>query len=92
MDENLAADGHSVRRSFNRVLALLEQIAYELGNQLERDDVESEMQRFFVWAINLGLFHQHDSSLDYRLRFKEIVRISTKTLLSTLTEALNESQ
>lgn len=63
-----------------------------IAGQLELPAVESEMQRFLLWATNLGLFHHDHSSLDYRLRDNETVRSFTKTLLLNIIESLDESQ
>lgn len=49
------------------------------------------MQRFQLWPINLGLFSQDHSSLDYHLRDNEVVRSFTRGLLTNLIEALKES-
>lgn len=92
VEQNLAADGHQVRKSFQNAYKSLEQNVSNIAGQLELPAVESEMQRFLLWATNLGLFHHDHSSLDYRLRDNETVRSFTKTLLSNIIESLDESQ
>lgn len=92
VEQSLAADGHQVRQSFQNAYRSLEQNVSNVTGQPEPPAVESEMQRFLLWATNLGLFHHDHSSLDYRLRDNEIVRSFTKTLLSNLIESLDESQ
>ena len=92
IEENLATYGHHVRRSFQNARRSLAQNVSNIARQLEPTAVESEMQRFLLWATNLGLFHHDHSSLDYRLRDNEVVRSFTKSLLSNLIESLDESQ
>lgn len=92
VEQSLAADGHRVRQNFQNAYRSLEQNVSNVAGQLEPHAVESEMQRFLLWATNLGLFHHDHSSLDYRLRDNEVVRSFTTTLLSNLTESLDESQ
>lgn len=57
---------------------------------LEPAALTSEIQRFQLWATNLGLFYQDYSSFDYRLRDNEIVRSFARELLVKLTEALDK--
>lgn len=54
----------------------------------ERFDIESERQRFWLWAKNLGLFLQGHGSLDYRLRDADNVRTFTRDILLDLANSL----
>lgn len=92
MDESLSTQGHKVQRTFQDAQIALEQSASKMTDQLEPAALRSEMQRFLLWAANLGLFHQDHSSLDYRLRDNEVIRAFTKDQLSNLVESLDESQ
>ena len=92
IEENLATHGHHVRQSFQNACKSLAQNVSNVAGQLEPTAVESETQRFLLWATNLGLLHHDHSSLDYRLRDNEVVRSFTTSLLSNLIESLDESQ
>ena len=61
------------------------------SEQLDAAAFRAEMQRFELWAINLGLYRQDHSSLDYPLRDNEVMRSFTEELLTSLIEALKES-
>ena len=49
-----------------------------------------ELERFSLWADNLGLYHRGHSSLDYRLREADALRIFVRKLLSDLSSSLGE--
>ena len=89
--KSLSAQGHDVRQSFRGAPHALEQHISDNVEVLEPAALTSEMQRFQLWATNLGLFHQDHSSLDYRLRDNEIVRCFAGELLVKLKEAFDES-
>jgi len=55
-------------------------------------DVSSEMERFQLWAANLGLFVVGDRSLDYRMRDHPTVKKYAGKLLSGLEEDLSRSK
>ncbi|KAL8922164.1 MAG: hypothetical protein Q9208_005359 [Pyrenodesmia sp. 3 TL-2023] len=51
---------------------------------------KAELQRFQLWAINLGLFQSSHNSLEYRLRENETVRSLIAALLTDLCLALDD--
>ena len=89
--EDLAIHGRNVWEKFNVAYETLENNISTGSGQPDAAALRSEMQRFQLWAINLGLFFQDHSSLDYRLRDNEVVRSFTSELLTNLIEALEES-
>ncbi|KAJ5602040.1 hypothetical protein N7510_011574 [Penicillium lagena] len=64
--------------------------------QLVRDEIKrnaavlNELQRFELWATNLGLHHSGQSSLDYRLRDSDLVFNYALDLLYDLERALRQ--
>ncbi|CAI7592043.1 unnamed protein product [Penicillium glandicola] len=61
------------------------------GDELEHNPaVLNELQRFELWAINLGLYHSGHSSLDYRLRDSTLVFGYSLDLLHDLERALRQ--
>ena len=90
-DEDLATHGRKAWASFNGAYRELRQSGATFSEQLDTVSFRAEMQRFQLWAINLGLYRQDHSSLDYRLRDNEVVRSFTIDLLASLVEALRES-
>lgn len=88
---DLATHGRNAWATFSMACEALENDGPTVSEQPDGAALRSEMQRFRLWAINLGLFCQDHSSLDYRLRDNEIVRSFTRELLLNLTEALRES-
>ena len=82
------------RNSWARFIDAYEALQKSDPASLEQLDVvvfRAEMQRFQLWAINLGLYRQDHGSLDYRLRDNEVVRSFTEELITSLNEALKES-
>jgi len=55
---------------------------------LSLDDVQSEKERFQLWAANLGLYATGDRSLDYRIQDSPSVKEYTSQLLHELREDL----
>ena len=51
---------------------------------------KNEIQRFNLWADNLGLHHRGHSSLDYRLREATIIESLVKGLLNDLRRSLQD--
>ena len=90
-EEDLATHGRSAWLNFNVTYETLRKNVSTLSEQPDAATFRAEMQRFQLWAINLGLYRQDHSSLDYRLRDNEIVRSFTRELLTSLIEALGES-
>ena len=91
-EEDLATYGRNAWTRFNVAYKTLEKNDSTISEQPDAAALRSEMQRFQLWAINLGLLRQDHSSLDYRLRDNEVVRAFTRELLVNLTEALEESR
>jgi hypothetical protein len=52
------------------------------------DDIQSEEERFKLWAANLGLYATGDRSLDYRIQDSPSVKEYTNQLLDDLREDL----
>lgn len=90
-EKDLAIHGRDVWANFNFAYETLDKYESTIPDQPDATALRSEMQRFQLWAINLGLFRQDHSSLDYRLRDNEVVRSFTKDLLINLNEDLKES-
>lgn len=93
LDEvDLATQGHVAWATFQVAFETLEKNVSTFSKQPNAAGLRSEMQRFQLWAINLGLLRQDHSSLDYRLRDNEVVKSFTTELLTSLIEALQESR
>lgn len=88
---DLAALGRDAWARFIGVYQALQTSDPASLEQLDAAAFRAEMQRFQLWAINLGLYRQDHSSLDYRLRDNEVVRSFTEELFKSLIEALKES-
>lgn len=88
-EEDLATHGHIAWERFNAACKTLEN--NDACISPDASALRSEMQRYQLWAVNLGLFRQDHSSLDYRLRDNEVVRSFTGELLTNLIETLEES-
>lgn len=73
----------------NEFTALLD--SDPLRRQTERaqlaEAVEEERARFRIWAAHIGVFAEHHSSLDYRLRESEKVRSLVISQLEILRKA-----
>ena len=92
VEGELSLLGQDTRTRFQTTLKKLDKSSVEVKAQLNTAAVQSEYQRFLLWATNLGLFQRHHSSLDYRLRDNEVIMTFTKSLLTSLIHALKESQ
>ena len=69
-------------------LALVQRLVKDdLGH---RSAVTNELQRFELWATNLGLLHTGHSSLDYRLRDSKLVFDYALFLLVDLERAIRQ--
>lgn len=90
-EKDLATHGHNAWVNFNVAHETLEKNGSTVSEQLDAAPLRSEMQRFQLWAINLGLFRHDHSSLDYRLRDNEVIRSFTRELLTNLVGVLEES-
>jgi hypothetical protein len=90
--------GRNILNQFTKVSHAIEFL--KLSNESESEeniafllkDVQSERERFQLWAANLGLFVIGDRSLDYRTRDHATVKEYTKSLLDELEEDLSESK
>ena len=90
-ERDLATHGRNAWANFSAAYETLEKIDVTVSEQPDANALRSEMQRFQLWAINVGLFRRDHGSLDYRLRDNEVVRSFTRELLVNLIEALEES-
>ena len=90
-DDDLATLGRDAWAKFIETYQALQKSDSNSSEQLDAVTFRAEMQRFQLWAINIGLYRQDHSSLDYRLRDNEVVRSFTEELLTSLIEALKES-
>jgi len=71
MASRLADLYSSCHDAFQALLSAVRSPKRELGDQMPPRDVESELDKFILWADNVGAIHSGDSyemSLDYRLR------------------------
>ena len=92
LDEfDLATLGRNVWAGFFEAYEALQKNDSDSSEQLDAVAFRAEMQRFQLWAINLGFYRQDHGSLDYRLRDNEVVRTFTEELLASLFNALKES-
>ena len=89
--ESLATHGQSVLEKFRAAYITLENNESTIPGQPDAAMLRQEMQRFKLWAINLGLYRHDHGSLDYRLRDNEVVKSFTRDLLINLDESLEES-
>ena len=92
VEEDLSFLGQDARIRFQTTIIILNRSSVNVEAQLETAAVQSEYQRFLLWATNLGLFQRNHSSLEYRLRENEVIRSFTRSLLTSLIDALKESQ
>lgn len=90
-EEDLATQGRNAWGKFTGAYETLQKSGSASSEQLDATAFRAEMQRFQLWAINLGLYRRDHSSLDYQLRDSEVVRSFTGDLLTSLIEALGES-
>ena len=90
-DFDLATLGRNALARFIEACEALQESDATTSEQLDAAAFRAEMQRFQLWAINLGLYRQDHGSLDYRLRDNEVVRSFTEDLLTSLVKALKES-
>lgn len=91
VEYDLATLGRNVWARFIEACEALQKSDFTSSEQLDAATFRAEMQRFHLWAINLGLYRQDHGSLDYCLRDNEVVRSLTEELLTSLTKALKES-
>ena len=88
---DLATLGRDARARFIEAYQALQKSDPASLQQLDAAAFRAEMQRFQLWAINLGLYRQDHGSLDYRLRDNEVVRSFTEDLFTSLVDSLKES-
>lgn len=82
--DTLRQAGWGVTSDLTLVQALVKD---DLGH---RSAVANELQRFELWATNLGLLHTGHSSLDYRLRDSKLVFDYALFLLVDLERAIQQ--
>jgi hypothetical protein len=92
---SLAGLGYIILRRFSDLGSVAPtkhqgEIRDSLANGFDAVDLESEEQRFRLWAVNLGLYHQGHSALDYWLRDNLLIREFTAELLGSLDTTLRE--
>jgi hypothetical protein len=85
-NETLAGAGQEIRRDLDR----LEES--EAVNQPTWANLDNEMQRFELWARNLGLYTGGHSSLDYRFRDAQLLFDHTLSLLRDLDRVLTQGK
>ena len=90
-EKSLATHGQSALEKFRAAYISLENNESTIPGQPDAAMLRQEMQRFQLWAINLGLYRHDHGSLDYRLRDNEVVKSFTRELLINLDESLEES-
>ena len=86
---SLYEQGTAIRDSFATLEVLLANHADAQQDQ-SYDRLKTQEERYFVWAVNLGLFDAGHSSLDYRLQDADAARHFVRTLLSQLHAYLQE--
>ena len=89
--KSLATQGQSALEKFRAAYITLENNGSTISGQPDAAMLRQEMQRFQLWAINLGLYRFDHGSLDYRLRDNEVVKSFTRELLINLDGSLEES-
>lgn len=82
--KTLAAIGFDVVQLFNA----LESAKTKNYQGLERDDLVEQLQRFDLWATNIGLHQRGHASLDYRFRDASAIYQYCQTLLEDLVRTL----
>ena len=90
--EDLSLLGQNARTGFQIALETLDKCSAPVKAQLEAAAVQSEYSRFLLWATNLGLFQKGHRSLDYQLQNDDIIRSFTRSLLTSLIDALKKSK
>jgi hypothetical protein len=88
LEKSLFELGSRVYRLFTQVIESVSKSPIVEPTPSERFDIESECQRFGLWAKNLGLFLKGHGSLDYRLRDADDVRTFTRDILLDLANSL----
>ena len=89
--KSLATHGQSALEKFRAAYLTVENNESTVPGQPDTAMLRQEMQRFQLWAINLGLYRHDPGSLDYRLRDNEVLKSFTRELLINLDESLEES-
>ena len=90
-EKSLGTYGQNALEKFRAAYITLENNESTIPGQPDATMLRQEMQRFQLWAINLGLYRHDHGSLDYRLRDNEVVKSFTRELLINLDESLEES-
>ena len=90
-EKSLATHGQNALEKFQAAYTTLEGIESTIPGQPDAAMPRSQMQRFQLWATNLGLYRHDHGSLDYRLRDNEVAKSFTRELLINLNESLEES-
>ena len=89
--QDLVAKGNEVLFAFRRALGSFAQHLDDSGTSSPVEATcKAELQRFQLWAINLGLFQASHNSLEYRLRQNATVRSLIAALLTDLCLSLDD--
>jgi hypothetical protein len=87
--QSLAVLGKEIQTAFDLVLKYHDKYGLKLPGFLPAS-WEHELERFELWANNLGLHHRGHSSLDYRLREVEALKNIIYGLLQDMKTTLDE--
>jgi hypothetical protein len=85
-NDTLASVGQDIRSHFVRLQTS------QAINEAKWAKLDHEMQRFELWARNLGLFTGGHSSLDYRFRDAQLVFDHSLSLLRDLAKLLTQGK
>ena len=85
-ERSLAHIGTEILEQFPNVIDGL--LHSQHGRALQQ--LRNELERFQLFAANLGLIHRGHSSLDYRLREAELLESTVRRLLQDLLDSLSE--
>jgi hypothetical protein len=89
---NIATEGEQAFTAFASLIGAWPQSTARFQCQLPATELESESQRFRLWADNLGLLETGHRSLYYRVQDVPAVGQYIVDLLEELNDYLTESQ
>jgi hypothetical protein len=89
----LRSIGRDIQKAFSKIVnSHADSATSETSIKLPSSwEIESERQRFQLWAANLGLYSIGHRSLDYRLQDAASVRKYISRLLQDLRDDLSQS-
>ncbi|KAK0656929.1 hypothetical protein B0T16DRAFT_366690, partial [Cercophora newfieldiana] len=88
--EALAEAGLRAVALFDRVKAIDDSSETARRVKWQAARLAAELDRFQLWAVNLGLFVSGHASLDYRVRDAESIRATILRVMASLSDALTE--